>query len=199
MRSMIRGLVALALVAVVGSSGVRAAAAQVKGIELNGFAGLYAPTDDQGLQGTKAALRKGSLAFGGRLTYWTSKALGVEFTGGFSPARVSVASASGTFPRSTQVAFGSAKLMANLTPGSKFLGLAIGGGAAAVHAGKSVVDNTKASTDVGGVGGLALRLHLGENVALRGDFEDYFYKGNFGKGSKFTQDLVVSGGLSIKF
>lgn len=197
MRSMIRNVVAGVVVA--GSWGIGVAAAQAKGVELNGFAGLYAPTDDQGLQGTKTAVRKGSLAFGGRLTYWTGKTVGVEFTGGFTPARLSVASNAGTFPRSTHLTFGSAKLLFNLTPGSKLLGVAIGGGVAGLHSGKSLVDATKSKTDVGGVGGLAVRLHLGENVALRGDFEDYVYNGNFGLGSKFTQDLMVSGGLSIKF
>lgn len=199
MRSMIRGCVAVAVVALAGSWGARVAVAQAKGIELNGFAGLYYPTQTAALQGTKVAVRKGSPAFGGRLTYWTSKTLGVEFTGGYSTARVSVTSNAGRFPRSTRLAFGSAKLLFNLTPGSKLFGVAIGGGAAALHVGKTVADLAKSSTDLGGVGDLAVRIHLGENVALRGDAEAYLYNGNFGKGNKFTQDVVLSGGLSIKF
>lgn len=193
--TIVRGLLVIGF----GLAGLRSAAAQTKGVELNGFAGIYGPTDKEGLQGTREALRRGSVAFGGRLTYWTGKALGIEFTGAFSPARVRVSSNAGQFARSTAVALGSGKLMFNLTPGSKLFGIALGGGVAGVHTGKTVADPTASTTDIGGVGGLSLRLHVGENVALRGDFEDYFYNGNFGRGAKFTQDLVASAGLSIKF
>ncbi len=182
-----------------GLAGLRSAAAQTKGVELNGFFGIYGPTDKEGLEGTREALRRGSAAFGGRLTYWTGKALGLELTGAFSPARIRVTSAAGQFARSTAVALGSGKLMFNLTPGSKLLGIALGGGVAGVHTGKTVADPTAAKTDLGGIGGVSLRLHLGDNFALRGDFEDYFYNGNFGRGAKFTQDLIASAGLSIKF
>jgi hypothetical protein len=195
-----RRMAAASLVMLIGALGAGSASAQSKGIELNGFAGMYAPKDTKGLQeGDRDAKRKASIAFGGRLTYWTGTALGVEFTGGFSPARVSVVSARGTFPRSTQLAFGSAKLLYNLTGKSKTLGVALGGGLAGLHAGKTVVDPAKSTTNMGGVGGLAIRLHLGENVALRGDGEVYLYSGDYGFGKKFTQDLMLSGGLSISF
>ena len=179
--------------------GASLARAQSKGVELNGFFGIYGPTAKEGLEGTREALRRGSAAFGGRLTYWTGKALGLEFTGAFSPARVRVTAGLGQFARSTAVAMGSGKLMFSLTPGSKLIGIALGGGVAGIHTGKTVADPTKSATDIGGVGGVSLRINVGENVALRGDFEDYFYNGNFGRGAKFTQDLVLSGGLSIKF
>lgn len=173
--------------------------AQSKGLELNGFLGYYVPTSTDGLQSALFdASRRGSLQFGGRLTYWTGNAVGLEFTGGFSPARVSVTSTAGRFPRSTQLSYGSAKLMLNLTPGSKLIGLAIGGGVAGLKVRKTVADPTKSTTDVGGVGGVSLRINVGENVALRGDLEDVFYGGSFGRGNKFTQDLVLSAGLALK-
>ncbi len=193
--TIVRGLLVIGF----GLAGLHSAAAQTKGVELNGFFGIYGPTDKNGLQGTREALRRGSAAFGGRLTYWTGKAIGIELTGAFSPARIRVSSNAGQFARSTAVALGSGKLMFNLTPGSKLVGIALGGGVAGVHAAKTVADPTASTTDLGGVGGLSLRLHIGDNVALRGDFEDYFYNGNFGRGAKFTQDLVASAGLSIKF
>ena len=193
--TIVRGLLVIGF----GLAGLHSAAAQTKGVELNGFFGIYGPTDKEGLQGTREALRRGSAAFGGRLTYWTGKAIGIELTGAFSPARIRVSSTAGQFARSTAVALGSGKLMFNLTPGSKLVGIALGGGVAGVHTGKTVADPTASTTDLGGVGGLSLRLHIGDNVALRGDFEDYFYNGNFGRGAKFTQDLVASAGLSIKF
>lgn len=198
MRSIGRGLVGMGVLAM-ALVAARPAAAQVKGIELNGFGGLYAPTDKEGLEGTREALRRGSTAFGGRLTWWTGKALGIEAVGVFSPARLKVTANSGSqFVRSTEVMLGAGKLMFNLTPGSKVLGIAIGGGPALIHTKETVFDPARSQSDIGGVAGLSLRLGLGENVALRGDFEDFFYGGDFGRGSKFTQDLVVSAGLSIK-
>ncbi|MSR03239.1 MAG: hypothetical protein EXR94_10965 [Gemmatimonadetes bacterium] len=193
--TVVRGLLVIGLAV----AGIRSAAARVKGVELNGFFGIYGPTNKEGLQGTREALRRGSAAFGGRLTYWTGKALGLELTGAFSPARIRVSSTAGQFARSTAVAMGSGKLMFNLTPGSKLCGLAPGGGVAGIHTGKTVADPNVSATDVAGVAGVSLRINLGENVALRGDFEDYIYNGSFGRGAKSTQDLVVTAGLALKF
>ncbi|MBM4188353.1 MAG: hypothetical protein FJ206_13715 [Gemmatimonadetes bacterium] len=191
-RRSIRWLAAAALVAVPAS-------AQTKGLELNLNGGLYVPTNDDGLQdAVRDATRRGSLLYGGRLTVWTGRALGVEFSGGYSPARVSVQSARGRFPRNTDLVYGSAKLMLNLTPGSKLIGLAIGGGAAYQRTGSLVRDADLAESEFGGVAGASLRISLGENVALRGDLEDLFYGGDFGLGNKFTHDLLLTAGLAIK-
>ena len=168
--------------------------------QLTLFAGGYFPTDKHGIELlTRAATRRGSVAFGGRVTFWTSKAVGLEVTGGFSPARISRTTLAGRFPRSTNVAFGSGKVMLNLMPKTTGLTFLIGGGVGGVHAAKSVIDPAQSETKIGGVGGVAFRLPFGENVALRGDLEDYLYNGNYGTGRKFTQDLVLSGGLSITF
>lgn len=175
------------------------AMAQTKGLELNLHAGGYVPTNSDGLQeAVRDATRRGSLLYGGRLTIWTGRTVGVEFAGGFSPARVSVQSARGRFPRSTDVVFGSGKLMLNLTPGSKLIGLAIGGGASVIRTGTLLRDPDLSETDIGGVAGASLRISLGENVSLRGDLEDLFYGGDFGLGSKFTHDLLLTAGLAIK-
>lgn len=172
---------------------------QKGGLELNIFGGGYVPTNDEGIeQAIRDATRRGSLLYGGRLTYWTGKAVGLEVTGAFSPARVAVTSNRGRFPRSTDLWLGTGKLMVNLTPGSRLIGLGIGGGVSALHSGSLVRDPDLSATEIGGVGGLSVRIAVGENVALRGDLEDLFYGGDFGKGNKFTQDLLLSVGLALK-
>ena len=175
------------------------ASAQGKKVELGAFAGLYLPTDDEGLQtGTRDASRRGSVAYGGRLTYWTSKSLAVEVTGGYSPARATVQAVLGRFPRSTDLWFGSGKLMWNVTPNRSGLGIVLGGGAALLHVGHTVADPNESTTDIGGIASAGLRLPI-RGLILRGDADAYLYGGDFGRGNKFTQDLVFSGGVSIPF
>ncbi len=58
--TVVRGLLVIALAV----AGIRSAAVQVKGVELNGFFRIYGPTNKEGLQGTREALRRGSAAFG---------------------------------------------------------------------------------------------------------------------------------------
>ncbi|MGE0442701.1 MAG: hypothetical protein AB7L66_12205 [Gemmatimonadales bacterium] len=190
------GLAAGLMAGAVGS-----AQAQSRGIEVNGFAGLYAPTKTDGLEGTREALRRGSLAFGGRLTYWTGASLGVEGVAMFSPARARITANSGSqFARSTKVLAVGGKVMLNLTPKSNLLGIALGAGPTMVRTTSPLApDRDAAKSEIGGVGGLALRIHLGENLALRGDAEDYFYSTDLGFGKKLTHDVVLSGGLSIHF
>ena len=195
-----RAMARIAMVgAVMAAGAVGPARAQSRGLELNGFGGLYVPTNNKGIQNAVLeARRRGSLLYGGRLTFWTGKAVGLEFTGAFSPARISVVSGAAKFPRSTYLAYGSGKVMFNLTPGSKLIGLGVGGGVAFLHNRKTLVDPAQSSSDFGGVGGVSLRIGVGENVALRGDLEDLFYGGNFGTGKKFTQDILLSVGLALK-
>ena len=146
------------------------------------------------------AARKGSLAWGGRLTFWGADRLGFEFTGGFSPARVAVASTLGIFPHSTDLAFGSAKIALKVTKGDPMLGLNVSAGLAGLHYGKTVADPSKSETKIGGVGGVGIRLRLSDALHLRGDVEDYFYSGQFGNASsKLVGDLMLTGGLSIAF
>jgi hypothetical protein len=176
-------------------------AAQNKQFELGGFGGWYLPTKEEGLQasGNRDVHRRGSIAFGGRFTYWTTKSVGLEFTGGFSPARVSVLSTVGRFPHSTNLLMGSGKVVLNLIPTSSSFGLVIGGGLAGLHVQKSVADPTVSQTNVGGIGSAGLRIPVFGRAVLRGDVDAYLYNGDFGLGGKFTQDLVFSGGLSLRF
>ena len=196
MRTMTSGWVVGLVAVVLQASPLRG---QTRGLELGLYGGYYVPTNNEGIErAIRDAKRRGSLLYGGRLTYWTGRTLGVEVSGGYSQAKVLVASAAGTFPRGTDLLFGTGKLMFNLTPGSKFLGVAVGGGVSALHNGSLVTDPTKSGTEMGGVGGLSVRIHVGDHVALRGDLEDLFYGGDFGTGNKFTQDLLLSVGVALK-
>lgn len=191
------GAALVASLVVAGSTGL---SAQAKGLEINGFAGTYTPTTKDGRQGNLVAERRGSLAYGGRLSYWSGGLLGFEATGAFSPARVRVTGTGGSrVARSTKVLMGGGKLMFNLTPSTSRLGFAVGGGPAYIRTKSSVMVAGARSTAVGALGGIALRLNLGENVALRGDLEDYLYKDDFGLGKVTTHDLLLSGGLSLHF
>jgi hypothetical protein len=194
---------AVAVMAATAVAVPQSLSAQGKKLEISGFAGWYLPTNKDAMQlapSNQDAARRGSLAWGGRLTVWTASRLGFEFTGGFSPARVRVASTIGIFPHSTDLTFGSAKLALKLTPGDPMLGVTISGGLAGLHYGKTVADPTKSETKFGGVGGLGLRLRLADGLHLRGDIEDYFYSGRFGNASsKLVGDLMLTGGLSIGF
>ncbi len=193
-------MVRASLAVVIGLIMAAPAAAQKKGIELNGFAGLYAPTEENGLEGGRQAVRRGTLAFGGRLGYWTGGLIGFEGVGAFSQARMRVNLNSGAkLARGTYFGAGGGKLMLNLTPRSSLLGLAVGGGPALVTFGKSVTAATEKDSYLGGVGGVTLRLNVGENVALRGDAEDFFYSADFGLGKKLRHDILLSGGISIQF
>ena len=62
--------------AVMAAGSVGPARAQSRGLELNGFGGLYVPTNNRGIQNAVLeARRRGSLLYGGRLTFWTGKAI----------------------------------------------------------------------------------------------------------------------------
>ncbi|MEO8451377.1 MAG: hypothetical protein ABI647_16405 [Gemmatimonadota bacterium] len=168
-------------------------------VQLTGFVGLYAPIDTKGIELLdRDAHRRGDFAYGGRLTVWASKSFGIEALGGFSRARITRTTNAGRLPRSTNVGFGAGKLMLNLTPKRKY-SFVIGGGVSGLHIAKTVIDPNQSETKFGGIGGIGLRLPFGENVALRGDIEDFIYHADFGRGAKLTNDLLLSGGLSISF
>ncbi len=172
---------------------------QTSGLEVNLFGGGYIPTNDVGIErAIRDAKRRGSLLYGGRLAYWTGRTVGLELTGGYSEAKVLVTSGAGTLPRGTDLFLGTGKVVWNLTPGSRLVGVAVGGGLSVLRNAKLVTDPTESGTEIGGVGGVSVRIAVGENVAIRGDLEDLFYGGDFGKGNKFTQDLLLSVGLALK-
>jgi hypothetical protein len=176
--------------------------AQQSKVEISLFAGNHFATDNAARQlPDRPAQRRPSLASGARVTLWATDALNVEFTGGYSSARVLVTAASGSrFARSTDVLFGSAKLAYSLLPSTSSFGLLLSGGIATLRADKTVADASMSDSRFGGVGGLGLRVPIGSSkIAVRGDAEGFVYSADYGLGKKTAFDVMLTAGLVIGF
>jgi hypothetical protein len=200
MNALTKGGVGLGLAVLAGLVGPAVAAGQQRRIEVAAYAGGFLPVEDEGLErAIRDATRRRSLAWGGRITFWATNAVGIELTGGYSPARILVEGIRCTCPRSTDALYGSGKVAVNLTPGSTGLGVVLSGGVAGLRFDKTVVDPDSTLERIGGVAGAGLRLPLWGALLLRGDVEDYIYRADFGVGKKTNHDLVLSGGLTLAF
>lgn len=189
---------AFALVGVIGALSAAPAAAQ-SGFSVTPWAGAYIPTRNSFSTVGQDIRRDNSLIGGARLTFWGHGPVGLEFTGGFAPARVSV-SGTGTIingDRNSQVFVGGAKLMLGLSPATSRFGIFLSGGPSVIRIGHNVGKASQSSTDLGGVVGLGIRIPFSASVGLRLDTEDYFYGGDFDGSRKFQNDLVLSAGLAI--
>jgi hypothetical protein len=172
----------------------RAARAQ-GGVDLSPWAGVYIPTRNS--VGNLVALSRDVSVIGGaRLTFWGTGVFGFEATGGYAPAKISGETLNET---NTNLFVASARLLLALSPVTNRVGFYIAGGPALLTRGRNTFDDDKSSTDFGANAGLGLRFGLGErnNSAIRLDFEDYLYNGDFGGGDDFQNDLVASVGVSI--
>jgi hypothetical protein len=190
---MFRGI---ALVALLGAVGVAPAVAQ-GGFSVTPWAGAYVPTRNSFSTVGSDIKRDNSLIAGARLTFWGHSAFGLEFTGGFAPARVHVSGTTINGDRNSQVFVGSAKLMLGLSPATSRLGIFLSGGPSIIRIGHNVGLQSQSSTNLGGVVGLGIRIPFSASVGLRLDTEDYFYGGNFDGSRKFQNDLVLSAGLAL--
>ena len=173
----------------------RAAQAQ-GGVSLAPWAGVYIPTRNSVGDLDNALERDVSVIGGARLTFWGTGALGFEATGGYAPAKVSGETINET---NTNLLVASARLLLALSPVTNRVGFYIAAGPALLTRGKNTFDDDKSRTDFGGNAGAGLRFGLGErnNAAIRLDFEDYLYNGDFGGGDDFQNDLVASLGVEI--
>ena len=172
----------------------RAAQAQ-GGVDLSPWAGVFIPTRNS--VGDLVALSRDVRVIGGaRLTFWGTGVLGFEATGGYAPAKISGETINET---TTNLLVASARLLLALSPVTNRVGFYIAGGPALLTRGKNPLDDDKSRTDFGANAGLGLRFGLGErnNSAIRLDFEDYLYNGDFGGGDDFQNDLVASLGVEI--
>ena len=172
----------------------RAAQAQ-GGVNLAPWAGVYIPTRNS--VGDLVSLSRDVSVIGGaRLTFWGTGILGFEATGGYAPAKISGETLNET---NTNLFVASARLLLALSPVTNRVGFYIAGGPALLTRGKNTFDDDKSRTDFGANAGLGLRFGLGErnNSAIRLDFEDYLYNGDFGGGDDFQNDLVASLGVEI--
>ena len=188
---------AVAAVAVlVGTVGTRSAAAQ-SGFSVTPWGGAYVPTNND-LEGVGGDIqRDNAFAFGARLTAWGDSPIGVEFTGAFSPARVTIGDETINEERDTQVFMAGLKVMFGLSPETSRVGIFLGAGPALVRRGQDVADEDESVTDFGGVAGLGFRIPFSEAVGLRLDVEDFFYGGDFDGDDSFQNDLVLSAGIAI--
>ena len=173
----------------------RAAQAQ-GGVSLAPWAGVYIPTRNSVGDLDNALSRDVSVIGGARLTFWGTGALGFEATGGYAPAKISGETLNET---NTNLFVASARLLLALSPVTNRVGFYIAAGPALLTRGKNTFDDDKSRTDFGANVGAGLRFGLGErnNSAIRLDFEDYLYNGDFGGGDDFQNDLVASLGVSI--
>jgi hypothetical protein len=173
----------------------RAAQAQ-GGVSLAPWAGVYIPTRNSVGDLDNALSRDVSVIGGARLTFWGSGVLGFEATGGYAPAKISGETLNET---NTNLFVASARLLLALSPVTNRVGFYIAGGPALLTRGKNTFDDDKSRTDFGANAGAGLRFGLGErnNAAIRLDFEDYLYNGDFGGGDDFQNDLVASLGVEI--
>jgi hypothetical protein len=169
----------------------------VSGVNIVPWAGVYIPTRNRLSDLPDAAFKRDVSVIGGaRLTFWGTGILGIEATGGYAPARIEGETINETH---TNLAVANVKLMLALSPVTNPVGFYLGAGPAFLARGKNPLDNNKSKTDIGGTAGAGFRFGLGESgrSAIRVDFEDYLYNGDFGGGNKFQNDLVASLGLSI--
>ena len=173
----------------------RAAQAQ-GGVSLAPWAGVYIPTRNSVGDLDNALSRDVSVIGGARLTFWGTGVLGFEATGGYAPAKISGETLNET---NTNLFVASARLLLALSPVTNRVGFYIAGGPALLTRGKNTFDDDKSRTDFGANVGAGLRFGLGErnNSAIRLDFEDYMYNGDFGGGDDFQNDLVASLGVEI--
>jgi hypothetical protein len=173
----------------------RAAQAQ-GGVSLAPWAGVYIPTRNSVGDLDNALSRDVSVIGGARLTFWGTGVLGFEATGGYAPAKISGETLNET---NTNLFVASARLLLALSPVTNRVGFYIAAGPALLTRGKNTFDDDKSRTDFGGNAGAGLRFGLGErnNAAIRLDFEDYLYNGDFGGGDDFQNDLVASLGVEI--
>jgi hypothetical protein len=191
-----RKATALAAVAILATAVSKPAAAQ-GGVNLVPWAGVYVPTRNNISQlGADIFQRDVSVIGGARLTFWGTGNLGFEATGGYAPAKFSGATIN---EGNSNLLVASARLLLSPTPVTNRVSFYIGAGPALLTRGRNTFDDDKSHTDFGGTGGLGFRFALGEsgNSAVRLDFEDYFYNGDFGGGNDFQNDLVGSLGLSF--
>ena len=193
-------------------------AAQTKA-EFTPFVALYVPTghlDEETnvvSSGDKLTLKqKTSVIFGGRLGVWLTERVGLEGSFGYSPSRVQAeytpagGGGTGTADTNASVIMASARVLLGFGPkvGNTAWHVILGGGIVA-HGGDAWtgIDGT---TDFGGVVGLGGRFKVGSSLALRIDVEDNLFSAQFKdpssgaqSQSKFQNDLVFTGGLSIPF
>lgn len=193
--------------------GATPAMAQLPGIEVEPYLGVFVPVldlvDDTQLGFDVSAAQKEALAFGGRITVWLPGPLGVEgnFFYALSDVEQTVDGAGEDIDANTWAVDGRLifKFGVPLAP----ISFHVNGGIALIdHGGDAYEDVTDGDSSIGGVVGAGMRVKLPGLLGIRLDAQSYLYSSeitvddpDFGGevtfGSQFQADIVVSAGLVI--
>ena len=191
--AVIPGLVAATIVA---TATAPSAAAQ-GGVELTPWVGAYIPTSNDFPRLTDDFSRNVSGIGGARLTFWGSRNLGFEVTGGYSPAKVAGETVN---EANTNLLRGQCPAAPGAYAGHQQRRRVRGRRWRAADPWQQYLRRRQSSTDLGGhawdwASASAVATITGSGFRL--DIEDYLYNGDFGGGDDFQNDLVTSLGVSI--
>lgn len=193
--------------------GATPAMAQVPGIEVEPYLGVFVPVldlvDDTQNGLDVIAAQKEALAVGGRITVWLPGPLGIEgnFVYALSDVEQTVDGAGGDVDANAWAIDGRLifKFGVPLAP----ISFHVNGGIALIdHGGDAYEDVTDGDSSIGGVVGTGLRVKLPGLLGIRLDAQSYLYSaeltvddpdlgGEVTFGSQFQADIVVSAGLVI--
>ncbi len=193
--------------------GATPALAQLPGIEVEPYLGVFVPVldlvDDTQLGFDVSASQKEALAFGGRITVWLPGPLGVEgnFVYALSDVEETVDGAAEDVDANAWAVDGRLilKFGVPLAP----ISFHVNGGVALIdHGGDAYEGVTDGDSSIGGVVGAGLRVKLPGLLGIRLDAQSYLYSaeltvdnpdlgGEVTFGSQFQADVVLSAGLVI--
>lgn len=209
---MVRKIFAVTVLA--GLVAVAPARAQLPGLEIEPYIGVFVPgTDivDEQIAGTDLAIgHQQSLAVGGRVTLWLFGPLGLEgnFMYAFSEVEADALGFSLLADEDAYVWAADARLLWNLLPLGP-IGLHVSGGIATINHGGDFYDVvTDGEDSLGGVVGAGLRAKLPGRFGVRADVDAYLYSIDLTAGvsevipsidleSQFQVDFVLSAGLIL--
>lgn len=200
----------LALAAALAALYAAPAFAQLPGVEVEPYLGVYIPLQDVVNQnipvvGDVKGSQKDGLAIGARVTAWVAGPLGLEVNGSYNFSDAEVSDGTTTADESAAVWMVDGRAILKMLPGP--VGIFVTGGVALIgYTGDAYADVSEGKTNLGGVAGAGVRFKLPGVFAIRGDAEGYFYKaqltGDFGDGeiqtdAQWQVDVRLAVGLVI--
>ena len=170
---------------------------RVHAVELTFAAGYFKPTGPQGQLGSLTLVRKPAWEAGVHFgAYARSGRWGAEVSAGYAPERVSL---NGNGSRRTHLTFGTIRALLGRSPRKSGISIMAGAGLSIHHRQNDVTNSDSSRSHVGGAGSLMVRIPIDDQVGLRLDAQDIFYRADFGGGSKLQNDFVLSAGLGISW
>lgn len=187
-------------------------------VEVTPFVGLYLPTanviEESALGLTVSGKHGTTFLFGARLTYWTSRSVGLEASLGYTASSMTFSVDTGgvrvgSADTSAHVMLGSARVLYKVGPKSGDTDIHLLAGVGFISHGGAAYDllgqgngGISGTTDIGGLVGASVRFRASAKLKIRVDIEDNLYSAKFNIGgaettSHFQNDLAVSLGLVI--